>query len=69
MNPGIYDPATDRHCSTADSIKLQIKADTSKGLQGGSMEMWLLGAGGLEWVRGEKRKKGLIHAIPERDWA
>lgn len=32
MNPGIYDPATDRHSSTADSIKLQIKAGTSKGL-------------------------------------
>lgn len=32
MNPGIYDPATDRHSSATDSIKLQIKAGTSKGL-------------------------------------
>lgn len=40
MNPGICDPATDRHSSTTDSIKLQIKAGTSKGPKGGSMEMW-----------------------------
>lgn len=32
MNPGICDPATDRHSSVTDSIKLQIKAGTSKGL-------------------------------------
>lgn len=32
MNPGICDPATDRHSSATDSIKLQIKAGTSKGL-------------------------------------
>lgn len=32
MNPGISDPATDRHSSATDSIKLQIKAGTSKGL-------------------------------------
>ncbi len=38
MNPGICDPATDRHSSATDSIKLQIKAGTSKGLWGGSME-------------------------------
>lgn len=39
MNPGICDPATDRHSSATDSIKLQIKAGTSKGLLGGSTEM------------------------------
>lgn len=31
MNSGICDPATDRHSSAKDSIKLQIKAGTSKG--------------------------------------
>lgn len=56
MNPGICDPATDRHSSATDSIKLQIKAGTSKGLWGGSMEMWQ-GEGERKWVRGEKRKK------------
>lgn len=56
MNPGICDPATDRHSSATDSIKLQIKAGTSKGLWGGSMEMWQW-EGERKWVRGEKRKK------------
>ena len=56
MNPGICDPATDRHSSATDSIKLQIKAGTSKGLWGGSMEMWR-GEGEQKWVRGEKKKK------------
>lgn len=52
MNPGICDPATDRHSSATDSIKLQIKAGTSKGLCGGSMEMWQW-EGERKWVRGE----------------
>lgn len=51
MNPGICDPATDRHSSATDSIKLQIKAGTSKGLLGGSMEMWQ-GEGEWKWARG-----------------
>ena len=56
MNPGICDPATDRHSSATDSIKLQIKAGTSKGLWGGSMEMWQW-EGERKWVRGGIKKK------------
>lgn len=70
MNPGICDPATDRHSSAADSIKLQIKAGTSKGpvrRQHGDVT----GRGGTKMSEGRiKGKKGsLIYAIPERDRA
>lgn len=64
MNPGICDPATDRHSSATDSIKLQIKAGTSKGLCGGSMEMWQWKGNGNEWG-GDIEKKKYIYIWKE----
>lgn len=56
LNPGICDPATDRHSIGTDSIKLQIKAGTSKqpvrkqhgdvtGGEGGGCKKWVRGVG------------------------
>lgn len=65
MNPGI-DPATDTHGGAADSIKLQIKAGTSKGLWGGSVEMWWE-EGEQKWVKGEKKRNLLRANVTEPD--
>lgn len=57
MNPGICDPATDRHSSATDSIKLQIKAGTSKGpvrRQHGDV----MGRGGTKMSERRKKKNG-----------